>query len=98
MINSGHADVLDRLTALELKVSLIDAHISNHSRHEENAWAANTSMHERLMDKLNRSLIWQSRVKIIIGTVATIIGAIALLVYQYAPWIWDALPKHGHTH
>jgi len=90
--------MLARLTALELKMVIMDERVSSHSIREQKSWDTNTAMHEQLMDKLNRSLIWQSRVKIIIGTIATIIGAIALLVYQYAPWIWDALPKHGHTH
>ena len=62
------------------------------------SWKDNATAHHSLMTKLDQSLLWQTRTKIFIGTIAIVLGAILMLLYHYAPWLWDALPKHGHTH
>ena len=48
--------------------------------------------------KLDEALKWQRRVRWTIGIVSTILGAFFLFLYQYVPWLWDALPMHHHTH
>ena len=41
---------------------------------------------------------FQQQLRWTIGVVFTIVGIIMMAVYHHLPWIWDALPKHGHTH
>ena len=90
--------IVERVVAVEKEVAILRQRIDDHVHVTENFWERNTSAHEKIIAKLEQSLRWQTRMKIVIGTAATIIGAILMLIYHYAPWIWDALPKHGHTH
>ena len=95
---TNESDTLNRTVAIEKEIVVLRQRVDDHLRLAGSAWEKNSISHDAIIIKLEESLRWQTRVKIIIGTAATIIGAILMLVYHYAPWIWDALPKHGHTH
>ena len=90
--------IVSRVVSVEKELATLRQRIEDHVHSNEAAWERNTAAHDKIMTRLEVSLRWQTRMKIVVGTAATILGAILMLIYHYAPWIWDALPKHGHTH
>jgi len=91
-------EVLARVLTLEKEFAVVRQRFDDHLQEEETHWQENQHMLNQILEKLEMSLRWQMKLKIVIGTVATIFGAIMMILYHYAPWIWEALPKHGHTH
>jgi hypothetical protein len=58
----------------------------------------NDHTHERLEKKLDESMKFQLKLRLMIGFISTLLGALFIIIYHYAPEIWESLPKHGHTH
>ncbi len=70
---------------------------------DHEAWAKefdnkNDKAHHDLLMMSRESLKWQRRLRWTFGVISSVAGIIIFILYKYAPWIWDALPKHGHTH
>ena len=72
--------------------------VEDHIEANDKANARNDAAHEKLFDMLNQSMSFQHKLRWSIGVGSTMLGIIFMLVYHYIPWIWDMLPKHGHTH
>ena len=80
-----------KLNKLELKLESI-----NYALHKSSE--SNSTDHASIIERLDRSLSFQVRLKYVIGTTMLIIGSILGFIIHYASWIWDNLPMHGHTH
>ena len=90
---------------MEERVAKVEQKLDDHIAWSKESSIRNDKVHDSLidtnqevLDKLEEALVFQSRLRWVIGVVSTMLGAILMLVYHYLPWIWDALPKHGHTH
>ena len=59
---------------------------------------ANNRAHDAIVVKLDEAMIFQRKLRWTIGVMSTLFGILLMIIYKYLPWIWDALPKHGHTH
>lgn len=72
----------------------LEDHISISRQFEER----NDSAHDAIVIKLDEAMIFQRRLRWTVGVMSTMFGILLMVIYKYLPWIWDALPKHGHTH
>jgi len=60
--------------------------------------ARNDKAHTDIVTKLDEAMIFQRKLRWTVGVASTMLGIILMILYHYLPWIWDSLPKHGHTH
>ena len=83
---------------MEDRLSKVEQKLTDHIAWDKEARKRNDDAHEEIMTKLDAAMIFQSRLRWVIGISSTMLGIIFMIIYNYLPWIWDALPKHGHTH
>ena len=76
---------------MEQRMAKIEQKLDDHIK-------ANNESHTRLETKLDNALIFQHKIRWTIGVASTVLGMVLMFIYHYLPEIWDALPKHGHTH
>ena len=92
------SDLDSRMLNVERELIRIEQGFESSRESLQECALRNDETHSRLEEKLDSSMRFQMKLRWAIGIGSTIIGAILLLIFHYLPWIWDALPKHGHTH
>ena len=83
---------------MEQRMAKIEQKLDDHIKANQEDARRNNDAHTRLEHKLDHALIFQHKVRWTIGVASTILGMVLMFIYHYLPEIWDALPKHGHTH
>ena len=83
---------------MEQRMAKIEQKLDDHIKANLADALRNNESHTRLEAKLDHALIFQHKVRWTIGVASTVLGMVLMFVYHYLPEIWDALPKHGHTH
>jgi hypothetical protein len=64
----------------------------------EDMSTTNDAKHDLILTRLEDAMAFQIKLRWTIGIASTMLGIILMILYHYLPWIWDSLPKHGHTH
>ena len=83
---------------MEIRMAKLEQKLDDHIKENTEASKRNDRSHERLEVKLDEAMIFQRKLRWTIGVASTMLGVILMIIYHYLPWIWDSLPKHGHTH
>ena len=80
------------------RIAVLEEQMGNHLEWAQAMSDRNNMKHDLILDRLDSAMVFQNRLRWTIGVASTILGIVLMAVYHYIPWIWDALPKHGHTH
>ena len=83
---------------MEQRMAKLEQKLDDHIKANQMDAKMNHAAHTRLETKLDHALIFQHKVRWTIGVASTMLGMVLMFIYHYLPEIWDALPKHGHTH
>ena len=79
----------------------LDDHIINSRAAEEineRQHIALIAQQTLIATELKQSMAFQNKMKFMSAIIFTIVGAIAMFIYHYAPWFWNLFPMHDHTH
>lgn len=80
------------------RIATLEEQMETHLAWAEEMSDRNDRKHDQIITMLDDSMVFQNRLRWTIGVGSTILGVMLMFLYHYLPWIWDALPKHGHTH
>ena len=83
---------------MDERIAKVEQKLDDHIAWAQSSGVRNDKTHERLERKLDDAMVFQHRLRWTIGVASTMLGIILMIIYHYLPWIWDSLPKHGHTH
>ena len=83
---------------MEQRIAKLEQKLDDHIKDNKRDALRNDESHTRLETKLDSALIFQHKIRWTIGVASTMLGMLLMFIYHYLPEIWDALPKHGHTH
>jgi uncharacterized membrane protein (DUF106 family) len=88
----------ERIDGLIKELAEVKVEIKHAQEAQSECAQKNDETHDRLERKLDESMKFQMKLRLMIGFISTLLGALFIIIYHYAPQLWDALPKHGHTH
>lgn len=80
------------------RIAILEQQMADHLEWAEAMSDKNDNKHNEIIKMLGSTMVFQSRLRWVIGVGSTILGIFLMFIFHYLPWIWDALPKHGHTH
>jgi len=83
---------------VEQRMAKLEQKLDDHIKANQEAAIRDHAAHVRIESKLDEAMVFQHKVRWTIGVASTMLGMILMFIYHYLPEIWDALPKHGHTH
>lgn len=80
------------------RIAILERQMSDHLIWAESMSDKNDRKHDQIISTLDNAMAFQRRLRWTIGVGSTILGIFLMFLFHHLPWIWDALPKHGHTH
>ena len=83
---------------MEERIAKVEQKLDDHISWAQSSGVRNDKTHDRLEKKLDDAMVFQHKLRWTVGVASTILGIVLMIAYHYIPWIWDSLPKHGHTH